>query len=399
VERTRRTIAGERLLAMFGCWVAVFGIVLLLVELFSFAFLSAYRRFHSDPLGPEKSPAYNSEEWGREFWVEQTSFWAKARASYLPFMIWGVRKWHGKYINTDDTEMGTWRRTIPPISEGCAKTRVRKIWVFGDSTVYGVGAPDWATMPSYLSRELNRDPSACIEVTNLGAEGYVTNQEAILLMQQLKAGRQPDIAVFYDGVNESLVGGFSPGDPTEHSEFETIKAKLESRAATRLGCLNLLYSAQAVKLLTEIFGPEDQTTISDAALAVRAQATLQNYEANLKLVQMLAREYGFRAYFFWQPVLAYGDKPLVPFERNLRDLHHDGIGERVRRGLTAVYERAESRSAASGNFVFLGHVFDTVTVPIYVDGFHLDSRGNEIIAHTISQTLGFSSSPNTGKSN
>lgn len=83
--------------------------------------------------------------------------------------------------------------------------------MFGGSTVYGIGPPDSATIPSYLSRELNVDPSTCLDVTNLGAEGYVTNQEPILLIQQLKAGRRPDIAVFYDGINDSLVGGFALG--------------------------------------------------------------------------------------------------------------------------------------------------------------------------------------------
>jgi hypothetical protein len=125
-------------------------------------------------------------------------------------MVWGVRNWHGKYVNTDDTEMGTWRRTIPGIRATCAKTAILRIWVFGGSTVYGIGTPDSATTPSYLSRELDTDPSACVEVSDLGVEGFVRNQEVILLAQQLKAGRRPDIAIFYDGINESLVGGFLP---------------------------------------------------------------------------------------------------------------------------------------------------------------------------------------------
>jgi len=396
VERTRRAISGERLFAILGCSVAALGVLAALVELSSFAFLYAYARLHRDPFPPQKSPAYNSEEWGRAFWTEHTSFGSRARSNYLPFTVWGAKKWHGKYINTDDTEMGTWRRTIPAIHEGCRKTGVRRLWVFGGSTVYGIGTPDWATIPSYLSRELNTDPSACLDVTNLGAEGYVTNQEAILLIQQLKAGRRPDIAVFYDGINDSLVGAFSPGIPTAHWDFETIKAKFESPVASKLACLNLLYSSQLVKLLMEIYGPEVHRKISDEELAVRAQATVQNYEANLKLVQILASQYGFKAYFFWQPVLAYGDKPLVPFERNLRDASSQELGGHVHRGLTAVYADAESRSAASGSFVFLSHIFDKVQEPIYVDEFHLDSRGNEIVAHAIAQTVWPGSFASTG---
>lgn len=386
MEPTRANSA-DRFLAILGCSVGALGVFAILLELSCFAFLSPYRRFHIDPLGPQNSPAYKGEPWGREFWNEQTSFWANARSNYLAFHHRGVRKWHGEYINTDDSEMGTWRRTIQAMSQGCTKTEVRRIWVFGGSTVFGVGTPDAETIPSYLSRELNTDPSACVDVINLGAEGYVTNQEAILLMPQLKAGRQPDIAVFYDGAVESLVGGFSPGIPTAHSQFETMKAKFESPAATRPGCLKLLYSAQVVELLREIFGSDDDVTVSDEELAARAHATLENYEANLKLVEILAKAYGFKAYFFWQPVLAYGDKPLVPFERELRDSDRHGLAEVIHRGLNAVYQQAEEGAVASGKFVFLGRVFDKVPEPLYVDGFHLDSRGNEIIAHAIAQTI------------
>ena len=39
----------------------------------------------------------------------------------------------------------------------------------------------------------------------------------------------------------------------------------------------------------------------------------------------------------------------------------------------SVYQEAETRSATSRSFVFLGHVFDDVREPIYVDVFQLDT--------------------------
>ncbi len=387
MERSRRTAGAEKTFAILGMSLFALVIVAALVEVSAFIALHAYHSFHRDPLAPQKSPVYDSESWGREFWAEQTSFWAKARSTYQPFTVWGVRKWHGKYINTDDMELGTWRRTVQSMGQDCSKAGVRNVWVFGGSTVFGIGTPDSATIPSYLSRELNVHPTDCVEVTNLGAEGFVTNQELILLLQQLKAGRRPDIAIFYDGVNESLVGGFSPGVPTEHWNFELIRSKFESSGPTRLSCLRLLYSAQLVSLLRERAASQNQATISDAELAARAQATLQNYEANLKFVQLLANEYRFKAYFFWQPVLAYGDKPLVPFEQKLKEARTQELQGRVYRGLRAVYEQAERESVASHKFVFLGNAFEEVKDPIYVDEFHLDPRGNEIIAHTIAETV------------
>ena len=39
--------------------------------------------------------------------------------------------------------------------------------------MYGTGVPDWATLPSYLSRDLNA-VGDCAVVSNFGVEGYVT---------------------------------------------------------------------------------------------------------------------------------------------------------------------------------------------------------------------------------
>jgi hypothetical protein len=168
-----------------------------------------------------------------------------------------------------------------------------------------------------------------------------------LLSQQLKAGRKPDIAIFYDGINESLVGGFSPGIPTAHWNFEMIKTRVENGADSKLGLLNNSHSFQLIKWLLENYGQKGLPSSSDRELTTRAQATLQNYETNLRLVCMLASAYGFKTYFFWQPALAHGAKPLAPFEQELKQARSKELGGRVHRGLKAVYQEAETRSAPS----------------------------------------------------
>ena len=122
-----------------------------------------------------------------------------------------------------------------------------------------------------------------------------------------------------------------------------------------------------------VFGNDRIPRISDGELAAKAQATLQNYETNMKLLHILATAYGFKTYFFWQPVLAFGAKPLAPFEQELAKARSEELGGRVHRGLKAVYQEAETRSAAFTSFVFLGHVFDEVGEPLYIDEFHLDA--------------------------
>jgi hypothetical protein len=173
-----------------------------------------------------------------------------------------------------------------------------------------------------------------------------------LLSQQLKAGRKPDIAIFYDGINESLVGGFSPGIPTAHWNFEMIKTRVENGAGSKLGLLNNSHSFQLIKWLLENYGQKGLPSSSDRELTTRAQATLQNYETNLRLVCMLASAYGFKTYFFWQPALAHGAKPLAPFEQELKQARSKELGGRVHRDLKAVYQEAETRSAAFDGLSF-----------------------------------------------
>jgi hypothetical protein len=144
--------------------------------------------------------------------------------------------------------------------------------------------------------------------------------------------------------------------------------------------------------LLENYRQKRLPAFSDGELTAKAQATLENYETNLRFVHLLANAYGFKTYFFWQPALACGAKPLTPFEQDLKEARSKELGGRVHRGLNAVYKEAETRSAASESFVFLGHAFDKVQELIYVDEFHLDPLGNQIIAHGIAQTVRLGSS-------
>src|SRR3984885_14956487 len=163
--------------------------------------------------------------WTANFWKEEAQRRKGHIGGYVPFRIWGTPEWHGKYVNNDTDEFVTERRTIQDLSADCKGKPSFHIWMFGGSTLYGTGVPDWATIPSFLSKELNAS-ARCVKITNFGTEGYNTNQELILLIEQLKAGRRPDAVIFYDGVNDSYTGVFEPGIATAHMEYPAISARV-----------------------------------------------------------------------------------------------------------------------------------------------------------------------------
>jgi hypothetical protein len=171
-----------RLFAAVGYAVFTSMMVIALLECGAFVVLSAYHWVWPDTEVnfAEHSPAYRGYSWAPEFWKEEKARWRSQHGAYEPFRIWGVAPWHSEYINTDDSENGSRRRTINP--QGCAENTRIDVWMFGGSTLFGTGVPDWATIPSFLSHDLNSSGVGCVVVTNFGTEGYVTNQELILLI-------------------------------------------------------------------------------------------------------------------------------------------------------------------------------------------------------------------------
>jgi lysophospholipase L1-like esterase len=328
------------------------------------------------------SPVYTGAPWAREFWQEEAAR-RKSPTIYVPFRIWSVTDWHGKYINNDRGIGGAWRRTMNPAT--CVGRHQVSVWTFGGSTMYGTAAPDWATIASYLSRDLNAGSRDCVKVSNFGVEGYVTDQELILLTEQLKAGGHPDLVIFYDGVNDSSLAWAPSGAPTAHFMFKTIKTRVEGSLSGRLDSLQKSYTVRLATAGLARLRPVTSFAPTVSRSQANVLATLENYEANIRLMRALADAYKFKLYCFWQPILVYGHKPLVPFERQM--VTRDSSGTTVESAwfltMAAVYQEAARRANGGGRFVFLGGLFDSTTEAVYVDEAHLGPRGNELAARAI----------------
>jgi lysophospholipase L1-like esterase len=329
------------------------------------------------------SPVYAGAEWAPEFWREEAVRQQKAR-TYVPFRLWGVTEWHGKYINNDLVAEEFWRRTINP--GNCIGTNTLSVWTFGGSTMYGRGVPDWATLPSYLSRAMNAGGQTCVVVSNYGVEGYVSEQELILLQEQLRAGGHPDVVIFLDGINDSMAQ-CPPGPVTPHGGYATIKSRVEGSFSARLDFLKKSYAVLLTRELMARFRHGRSLTVQTSEMQPRIMNVLSKYEGNMLLAKALADSYGFKLYSFWQPLLTYGHKPLVPFEQRMASAEAAGIpaDNACLQMMAATFGEAERRASNEGNFIFMGSVFDSTKEPAYIDQGHLGPRGNEILAQAIAK--------------
>ena len=332
------------------------------------------------------SPAYSEYPWAADFWKEEARRRKLHNGGYVPFLIWATPEWHGKYVNNDQYQFGVVRRTTDSMSPACKDKPIFDIWMFGGSTLYGSGVPDWATIPSFLAKDLNSEPGHCVVITNYGTEAYNTNQELILLLEQLKAGRRPDAVIFYDGVNDSYTGVYQPGIATAHMQYAQISARVESRLAGKLEFLRHSYALMLIRRMMLSKQKEDPAAIENDMI-IKADQTLDNYEANLRMIRDLAGVYHFKFYSFWQPSLAYGNKPLVPYERELIRVDTNSPDGSALKPMHLAYQEAERRAKANGDFVFLGNVLDSEKEPLYLDEWHLAPKGNELIAAAIAKQL------------
>jgi hypothetical protein len=138
--------------------------------------------------------SFQGEPWAREYTGE---FRASTQMEWRPYVLWRRRPFVGRLINVDGAGL---RRTWDPphLGEGA-----RSVFALGGSTLWGNGARDEHTIPSELSRLLN-DAGRPARVTNFGELGFVSSQNLITLLLELRSGHVPDVVVCYDGVNDVI---------------------------------------------------------------------------------------------------------------------------------------------------------------------------------------------------
>jgi hypothetical protein len=175
-------------------------------------------------------------------------------------------------------------------------------------------------------------------------------------------------------------------DPwSTHYGLETIKPRAEGSFRGRIDLINRLYIVQVAKAVRQFL--RQPVTLSNAPeLRAKATAVVDNYEANQNIARALGQSYHFKFYGFWQPMLFYGHKPLVPFERKITDLDATRRSRFHPQPVIAVYQEAERR-APTADFVYLADIFDAEPEAIYIDEAHLGPHGNELAANAIAKYI------------
>jgi len=159
-------------------------------------------------------PNYENVDWALDHFTDYDNL---TKGYYEAFYGWRRPAMQSKTINID--EQGR-RRTFR--STDTEQDKV--IAFFGGSTTWGTGANDETTIPSFFAR-LNPD----YEAINFGETGYLAHQSLNLLMKEHFNGFRPDVAVFYDGVNDVWNKCRRENDEFSDSREHMVRLFLEER--------------------------------------------------------------------------------------------------------------------------------------------------------------------------
>jgi hypothetical protein len=313
-----------------------------------------------------RSSVYKGQPWAERYWQE---FRSASKFDYRSYVAWGMVPYHGETIATDQQGM---RRTFNSVCDPETYT----VWMFGGSVLWGMGSPDWLTIPSLLAGEYsNTGRKVCVR--NFGVSAWGSTQEIIDLGLELKrAPRGPDLVVFLDGVND-VFSFYQSGEIDVHQDFQRLRDLFEQRGSGR----RIL--EDRLSLLFRFPGSEH----GRLRIITDEEAKLDldiSYLENMRIVKALAKEYGFDYAFFWQPVILAGHKELSGEEEAIRKACLEEYP-----GMDLFYLKiyALVNAEPRARLFDVSGTFDREKRTIYIDFTHLGPLGNHLIAARMFQIL------------
>jgi hypothetical protein len=286
---------------------------------------------------------------------------------FAPFVNVKAAPFESRYVNVSPAgfRLGQDQAPWPPVDG------VPAVFLFGGSTMWGVGAPDAETIPSFLQQ------TACgrrIAVYNFGQSTYISTQEMLLFHSLVGSGRVPSVAVFMDGLNDF--------DGTDLLDQERAAAQWNRNPWW--SAMDSLPVVRAAGRVRRFFKP-GTTALGAVDRDDRGapSALVARWLANKRMIEALASAFHVQPVFVIQPVPSYK-----------YDISRHFLGstvlERHHLGATEAYPLLATRRLeleSGGNVLWLADVQDGRRENFYVDEVHYTSAFNREIAERIAAFL------------
>ena len=318
---------------------------------------------------------YRDQEWSRAYWDEHmqvVDHW-----DYSPYIIWRTRPFSGAFINVNADSI----RDTPGAT--CTADAFR-IFMFGGSTMWGFGAPDWGTIPAYLQAALT-EQGQDVCVTNYADVAFNSTQSLIKLILELQRGNVPDMVIFYDGANDVTIANLT-GEAGTHFYLDEIENAVQGNLAfgsvdsvPSSPLIDLLRQTATFRLARQIInsaGSNEAGPPLTPSSPAFADSIVDVYLTNVRATNLLADDYGFDFIAFWQPVLEMREGPVSDEEQRFLWEMPGNLPELFR----AVYGRMDVAALDLDYIHNLSDVLDNSERSIWIDFNHLSSVGNALVA-------------------
>lgn len=359
-------------------WI-IAGITILLLIFIELAF-SVYYNTKSDSDPRAEADCYPKEEWVQYLYRE---FSASGHESWHPYVYWRRKPYSGKYINIGEDGL---RKSLYSVQDSIRTVPAIRLFFMGGSTLWGTGVRDDHTIPS-LTGDMLSQKGFHMDVFNFGESGYVSTQELVALMVELKNGNVPDIVVFYDGVNDVFSAfqqkeaGIPQNEYNRIAEFNAFRGKKNLVRSL----FSALASFSTVRFITEKVSRKKDfsSTYSHTDSESLTFAVARHYWSNLRMIESLAKEYGFKTVFYLQPAIFHKNH-ITPYElKQFEEMKY----------LESFFEQAYQKTAdhedkpASIYFYNISDIFKDIKAPLFIDWCHIGESGNAIIARRMTEDL------------
>ena len=259
------------------------------------------------------------------------------------------------------------------------------VFTFGGSTTFGFRVSDEETIPSYLQEELNKHHGLppC-KVYNFGRMAYMSSQERVLFESLLAEGHVPDVAVFIDGLNEFI---FPDGEPTYTRRLRELMASGESpgyqQAVMQLPVVKLFARSTDGNKLPRAPNDGEVRAVPASAPSQTIPEPALRYQANKRMIEVVAKAFHVTPVFVWQPVPVYGyDKRYNLFGSFNFDVHVPPL----RPGYEFMADVAHA-GRLGPHFIWCGDLQRGLMEPLYVDAYHYTGPFAKLLASHIAQEM------------
>lgn len=340
----------------------------------------------------KEADGYQSADWVDDYYQELSD---AGQVSWHSYIYWRRQPYSGNYINVNHEGIrATWRN-----EEHKVPNDTLRVFLFGGSTMWGTGVRDDFTIASQLAKALANEKDVYFDITNFGETGYTNTQELINLVVALRKGDIPDLAIFYDGVNDvysafqNLEAGLPQNEFRREREFNLLKLRGEKTTSLVISAIHLTLAKLAIVQMVETFLKEKilynrqrkvlMSRVPQQTTKQLAKEIVEIYTSNIKAIQALAEEYQFQTLLYWQPVI-FSKRVLTRYELEQQEKYRY-LRELFIETYNLVLEHDELKRNPS--FHNVSNLFDRKCMPIYIDFCHVSETANEIIGYRISSDL------------